>query len=117
MRVQLQGQHLRLRLQEDELRQLLDGGTVENRTTLPDGRRITQQVHLAQAIAWHAQTMTWRIALPAMDVRAYAGRLPTREGLDYTLATPEGEPLALRFDVDVRDSARRRHARPDASGG
>jgi len=107
----MQGQHLRLRLQEDELRQLLDGGTVENRTALPDGQQATQQVHLAQALAWHGESRAWRIALPAVDVHGYAKRLPTREGLRYTLDTPHGGTLELQFDVDVRDSTRKRMPR------
>lgn len=117
MRVQMQEQHLRLRLQEDELRQLLDGGTVENRTTLPDGQHATQQVHLAQSIAWHADAGAWRIALPAVDVHGYARRLPTRDGLRYTLDTPQGGSLELQFDVDVRDSTRKRMPRREQDAG
>lgn len=110
MRVQMQARSLRLRLQEDELHRLLDGDTVENRTPLPDGRQAVQQVHLARATAWQSEDTTWRIALPVADVADYATRLPTRDGLRYSLDTSDGA-LELQFDVDVRDSVRRRHPR------
>lgn len=108
MRVQLQGQHLRLRLQEAELHSLLDGGTVENRTVLPDGHTFVQQVRLADAVAWHAEGLTWRIDLHAAAVRAYSARLPTRDGIHVSIVTPEQVMLEVQFDVDVRDSTRQR---------
>ncbi|MDA3914986.1 hypothetical protein [Oleiagrimonas sp.] len=111
MRVQMQDQHLRLRLQEDEFRQLLEGGTVENRTHLPDGQQAVQQVHLADAVAWDAEPSLWRVALPAAELRAYAGRLPTRDGLHFTLSSMDVPDLQLQFDVDVRDSTRTRMPR------
>lgn len=105
----MQGQRLRLRLQEDEFRALLDGVAACNRTRLPDGGEAVQEIHLAQAAAWHANGATWSIALPAESVRAYAQRLPTREGLHFTLDTAGSEPLEVLFDVDVRDSVKQRH--------
>lgn len=108
MRVQMQGQHLRFRLQDAEFRRLLGGGTVENRTVLPDGRRIVQRVSLAATAGWHADGSTWRIDVPDAEVRAYGTRLPTREGLHFALPVPGGTALDVQFDVDVRDRARTR---------
>jgi hypothetical protein len=34
--------------------------------------------------------------------------LPSRDGLSFELAVPAGDALRILFDVDVRDSVRRR---------
>jgi len=108
MRVQLEGQTLRLRVDEAELTQLLAGGVAENRTRLPDGRQEIQHVHLAHQLAWQREDAHWHIGLPDAEVRALSARLPSREGLHFELATPESGKLDILFDVDVRDSARKR---------
>jgi hypothetical protein len=108
MRVQLEGQTLRLRIDEAELTQMLAGGTAENRTRLPDGRQEVQQVRLADAAGWQRDDAQWRIDLPDADVRALSARLPSRDGLQFSLPTPDGGTLQILFDVDVRDSARKR---------
>lgn len=102
MRVQQQGQAVRLRVDEAELAQLLAGGTVENLTRWPDGRGEAQRVALGAAHAWQRGGDGWRMQLADADVRALAARLPSRDGLAFAL-----DGLEVTFDVDVRDSARR----------
>lgn len=114
MKVQLQGQTLRLRIDEAELAQLLDGATVGNRTQWPDGRTETQALALGDAAAWQRDGDGWRAVLHAGEVRAFAARLPSRDGLSLALPVPGAEPLQLLFDVDVRDSVRQR--RPKKEG-
>ena len=116
MRVQLEGQSLRLRIDEDELARLLDGGSVDNRTSLPDGHVQMQQLSLASRIDWRRENTVWHISLPEKEVRSLSERLPTRDGLQFSLSTSSGEILQIVFDVDVRDSARRRlpKAKPEA---
>jgi uncharacterized protein YhdP len=108
MRVQLEGQTLRLRVDEAELAQLLAGGVAENRTRLPDGREELQQIRLASQLGWRRDDAHWHIDLPDADVRALSARLPSRDGLHFDLPVPAGGKLDLLFDVDVRDSARKR---------
>jgi hypothetical protein len=108
MRVQLEGQTLRLRIDEAELSHMLGGGVAENHTRWPDGRHDIQQVRLAPQLGWQRDDTLWRIDLPDTDVRALSARLPSREGLHFDLPTPDGGTLQLLFDVDVRDSARKR---------
>ncbi|GAB2561041.1 hypothetical protein ISP15_15780 [Dyella jejuensis] len=112
MRVQLEGQALRLRIDETELTRLLAGDAVENRTQLPDGQVEAQQVRLASCIAWRRHQAGWRIELPEAQVRALSERLPSRDGLQFELAVTDGHALQLLFDVDVRDSARKRLRKP-----
>lgn len=108
MRVQLEGQSLRLRIDEAELAGLLAGGSVENRTASPDGHIHVQQIRLGSSITWQCEGAVWRIGLPEADVRALSERLPSRDGLQFALSTPDGGSLQILFDVDVRDSARKR---------
>ncbi len=112
MRVQLEGQTFRLRIDEAELAQLLAGNTVENRTSLPYGRVEIQQLRLATRLDWQRDDATWHIDLPQTDVHALSARLPSREGLNFHLPTPGDAILQILFDVDVRDSTRRRMHKP-----
>lgn len=118
MKVQLDGQHLRLRIDEDELARLLAGHAVIARTRF-GGRfavSATLRVDARTEPALEGDVEDWRFILPADEVRALAGRLPTREGLGWTLpsARDAAGTLELRFDVDVRDSARRLRERKDS---
>jgi hypothetical protein len=118
MRVQLEGQTLRLRIDEAELAQLLAGTAVENCTRLPDGRIEIQRLRLAALLGWRRDDAVWHIDVPESDVRALSARLPSREGLHFDLPRPHGEMLQLLLDVDVRDSARHRlhkHSKGDAA--
>jgi len=49
--------------------------------------------------------------LPEAAVCDHAGRLPTRDGLRFLLpGRSPGDELTLLFDVDVRDSVKRRRS-------
>ncbi|MBQ4855859.1 hypothetical protein IMW82_14390 [Rhodanobacter sp. B2A1Ga4] len=110
MKVQLQGQALRLRIDEAELAQLLAGAAVGNETRWPDGRVERQQLALAHGHGWQRDGDGWRVVLDESEVRALGARLPSREGLSLSLPTQDGEALQVLFDVDVRDSVRQRRA-------
>lgn len=112
MRVQLTGQTLRLRVDEPELQRLLQGEGVDNTTRWPDGETGQQRLTLGDDAAWQRTAEGWTVTLPTAEVRALAERLPSREGLTFALAVPQhDDPLQLCFDVDVRDSTRRRYGR------
>lgn len=121
MKVQLLGQSLRLRLDEDELAALLAGAVVANETALA-GAALRQTLRLGPGgPAVEAAPGDWAFTLPEAEVRAYAARLPSREGLAFRLGEG-GAALALAFEVDVRDSVRRRgpparRGRPGGGGG
>jgi uncharacterized protein YhdP len=108
MRVQMEGQTLRLRVNEAELAQLLAGDTSENRTVLPDGRTHVQCIRLADSLTWRHADDAWNIDLPRADVYALSQRLPSRDGLRFHFQSSASQALEVLFDVDVRDSARRR---------
>jgi hypothetical protein len=112
MKLQIEGQKLRVRIDEDELARLLAGEVVETGTQFADAFAIRFEVRAIQgAASFSGQADTWLISLPMAAVREHAQRLPTREGLRYSLARKDSaESLDMLFDVDVRDSVIRRRS-------
>lgn len=111
MKLQIQSQHLRVRVDEDELAKLMAGGTLVDTTAFGQSFSMRYALRLvAQPLAALGGTSDrWEISLPETEVRDHAARLPTREGLRFALPTgTDSDPLELLFDVDVRDSVRRR---------
>jgi len=113
MKLQIEGQHLRVRIDEDELAQLLAGDVVDAQSYFADAFAIGFELALIDAdeARFSGQAGAWRIELPQVAVREHVDRLPTREGLCFTLPANNGkDELTLLFDVDVRDSVRRRRS-------
>jgi hypothetical protein len=111
MKVQIDGQHLRLRIDEAELAALRDGATLENTTRLGDVAW-RQRLRLTDAGEPLLQTSAgnWVVEIPRPMLEAYAARLPCREGLALPLRSGGGPAIELVLEVDVRDSVRRRGA-------
>ena len=112
MKLQISNQQWRLRVSEDELQQLRDGHALISTSTLSDDAVFRFGLELAPASQAGVVTDdgSWRISLPAAPVEAYVQRLPCRDGLDFVLPGKADAALQLTFEVDVRDSARRRGA-------
>jgi hypothetical protein len=113
MKFQIEGQKLRIRIDEDELARLLAGEALNARTGFADVFAISFEVRTtpADGATFSGQADAWQIGLPDAALREHASRLPTREGLHYTLAAKgNGDALELLFDVDVRDSVRHRRS-------
>lgn len=111
MKWQIDGQKLRVRIDEDELAILLAGDMLETRTQFATAFALRCALGLVPGadVALSGAADAWRIGLPDATVRAHAARLPTREGLRFALpGKGDGDTLELLFDVDVRDSVRRR---------
>lgn len=106
MKLQIQGQKLRFRLDEAELARLLTGETISNATELGLEVDFCQSLSLHASSAPKLETTSseWRLFLPESTVRDYVVRLPCREALCFELAREGGKVLSLRFEVDVRDS-------------
>lgn len=108
MKVQLQGQSLRLRIGEDELARLLAGERVENATTAGVGAILRHRLRMvAGDVPTFDAEQAWDFGLPEAAVRDYVSRLPCRDALEFTLPCSD-TALMLSFEVDVRDSVRRR---------
>ncbi|MHA6203636.1 hypothetical protein ACXU4B_04325 [Dyella soli] len=111
MKLQIEGQNLRVRIGEEELSRLLAGHAVEARTSFAQAFVLgcTLQLGPGDAAEVSGTPGAWHIRIPQAAVVAHAARLPTREGLRFELAGgADGDALVLLFDVDVRDSVRQR---------
>ncbi|TAN07557.1 MAG: hypothetical protein EPN38_04980 [Rhodanobacteraceae bacterium] len=117
MRVQFQAQSLRLRIDEAELARLLDGEMLVNTTCWPDGSTTQQRLAVSKANGWRRDGSGWCVMLAEASVRALASRLPSRDGLHTELPVPDGAPLEVLFDIDVRDSTHRRFPEKPANRG
>jgi len=109
MKVQMQGQALRIRISEAELARLLDGGAVENLTRLP-GAVAHHQLRTAEdgKPTLAAAPGGWIFSLPRGELEPYVAKLPCRDGLVVRLQVEAGAELEVEFEVDVRDSVRSR---------
>ena len=112
MKLQLQGQRLRLRIDEAELERLLAGAAIVNTTELGAGVQFRQLVnlHADPQPSLRATPGEWHVGLPAAHVRDYVQRLPCREALAFELVFDGGAVASLQFEVDVRDSLQVRGA-------
>lgn len=110
MRVQIQGQEVRFRIDEAELATLLDGREVVNNTWFGPHAGVVQRLgtYAAAVPSFEAMHDQWHLLLPESALRAHAGRLPCKDGLMFELERGGGLAMTIRFDVDVRDSARMR---------
>lgn len=110
MKVQLQRQRLRLRIDERQLAVLRAGQAVENLTRLAPGITCRQVVTLGHeaAACMEVSPEAWVLRVPRTALEAYAARLPCRDGLELVLPAGDGEVLQVSFEVDVRDSVRSR---------
>lgn len=110
MKLQLSDQHWRVRISEDELTGLREGQALISTSSLPGDAALCFAVKLVAAD--HATVDDhegrWNIALPASLVEAYVQRLPCREGVTFSVPVSADTVLEIVFEVDVRDSVRRR---------
>lgn len=103
MKVQIEGQHLRWRVSAEECAKLLAGARLSDRTLLGSkALERTLELHAGEAVL-ELESGALHVRLPQSDVAALSERLPSRDGLSYRI-----EGVALTFDVDLRDSPRRR---------
>lgn len=111
MKVQLQHQSVRIRVDEGELAKLLAGEALGNITRFGLAPPWAVLLHLGPQdtaeIVYKGTTPL--VVLPAALISAYQERLPCRDGLSFQLAQGQ-ETLHLQFDVDIRDSMRQRGA-------
>ncbi|WP_257389580.1 hypothetical protein [Tahibacter caeni] len=116
MKLQLEGQRLRFRIDEAELARLLAGDTLVDQTRLGPVQASERRLQLhdddALALDWNIDGIT--LALPRAAVQDYVAGLPRRDALRLTLGDAS-TALDLDFEVDVRDSVRTR--RPRATRG
>ena len=113
MKVQIEGQHIRFRIDEEELTCLLLGEPLTMTTQLLHGqcwRFGIAVIDQPECNLVHIKE-NWILQIPAQSLQDYVSRLPCREGLEDRLVLPNGSHLMLNFQVDVRDSIQQRGPR------
>ena len=116
MKLQVDGDQLRLRLTEAELARLGMDGELEQAVPCPDGTAARCRLRLLETAATAAcegNLMDLQVALPRGAFLAFAAERPRRDGFAFACG-----PLRVTVEVDVRDSHRMRgaHDRPAHSG-
>lgn len=113
MKLQLQGQGMRLRVDEAELARLLAGEAVVNRIELGATVEFSQSLILGAGVTPSLAVIdgSWNVELPRNAVEAYAAQLPCRHALAFELELGGTEKVGVDFEVDVRDSLKTRGLR------
>lgn len=110
MKLQIQEQTLRFRIDESELATLLSEEVLVNTLRLPNGEPFVQSLSLvtAETAALETNAQHWCLKLPKAMVETYVERLPCRDALSFTMGNTDSMPLTVHFEVDVRDSVKKR---------
>lgn len=110
MKLQIQEQTLRFRIDESELETLLCEDVLVNTLRLPNGESFVHLLSLvmAETAALETHALNWCLKLPKAMVEAYVERLPCRDAPSFTLGSTDLLPLTVQFEVDVRDSVKKR---------
>jgi hypothetical protein len=109
MKLHIHMQQLRLRIDEEELGRLRRGEALSSETHLPGQAGVFRwSLRLDEQASMVVDHGGWRFVLPEASIDDYVKQLPSRKGLDFIFGTEAGTDIALSFEVDVRDSARRR---------
>ncbi|GAB1596387.1 hypothetical protein [Lysobacter claricitrinus] len=106
MKVQFDGDEVRVRLTRAEFDSLRDGARLRVRLDWPRGAW-SLAVAVADAFALNGEGGDVDVVLPRADLDDLASRLPARDGLHYMVDRPDGA-LALRIEVDLHDGRARR---------
>ena len=111
MKVQLQSDALRLRVDEAELARLLAGQTLCLQTWLHGRPVFALELHSGAALALAVDAI-WQCVLPMPALREYAETLPRRDALALFPDAADAASLRIDFEVDVRDSRKQRGPAP-----
>ena len=118
MKLQLSDNSVRIRITEQELSSLRAAVLVQQKTVFPDGQQWQYAVRSVPGNASKIRVDGTQLTLdiPQAELEDYIQRLPTRQGLVWSLAVSDQQTLEVRFDVDVRDSVQVRGAQPRGKG-
>lgn len=109
MKLQIQQQSLRFRIDEDELARLLEHGVCASTTWLGNSRSIAQTLQLIDAAPATLEVGDGCITarLPREDFAAFAAERPRRDGFVFEVDAGAHAPLQVCVEIDVRDSRRK----------
>lgn len=109
MRVQLEEDTIRVRIDEDELSELLQDIALLGSTAF--GRAFTMRYAIDatdNGCILSGTAHEWRMEVPREALLDLQSRLPSKDGLVFDIPGYDTVATTVRFDVDVKDSLRRR---------
>lgn len=113
MKMQVQGQSVRLRLSEDELGSLLVHGEFSDVTALGSMAPWVRRLLLVEGDSpgFQREGDVWCFLIPRPGFEIFAAERPRRDGHGLVIPGGDGDaPLELSVEVDVRDSRKRLRA-------
>lgn len=110
MRVQLENDTVRVRIDEDELAELLGNVALLGSTAFGKAfvMRYSVDATDGDACTLEGNAHEWRLKVPMSELSALQSRLPSKDGLVFDIPGHDTVATTVRFDVDVKDSLRRR---------
>jgi hypothetical protein len=110
MRVQLENDTIRVRIDEDELAELLDNVALMGSTAF--GRAFTMRYAIdatnGPACVLDGNAHEWRLEVPLAHLAELKARLPAKDGLVYDIPGNDTVATTVVLDVDIKDSLKRR---------
>ncbi|KAF1003595.1 MAG: hypothetical protein GAK28_04574 [Luteibacter sp.] len=110
MRVQLENDTIRVRIDEDELGELLDNVALLGSTAF--GKAFTMRYAIdateRDACVLDGNAHEWRLEVPRTQLLDLKARLPSKDGLIFDIPGLDTVATKVLFDVDVKDSLKRR---------
>ncbi|URX64414.1 hypothetical protein KR767_10365 [Luteibacter anthropi] len=110
MRVQLEDDTIRVRIDEDELAELLDDVALLGSTAF--GKAFTMRYAIdatgRDTCVLDGTAHEWTLEIPRVQLLALKERLPSKDGLVFDIPGLDTVATKVLFDVDVKDSLRRR---------
>jgi hypothetical protein len=119
VRVQLENDTVRIRIDEDELAAVLGGAVLKGSTCFGTVflMRYSLQADAGGHCSVEGRANAWRVKVPTTDLAGLKSRLPSKEGLVFDLRENGQVTTTVRVDVDVKDSLRRRRERVPREAG
>ncbi|KJV37255.1 hypothetical protein [Luteibacter yeojuensis] len=110
MRVQLENDTIRVRIDEDELGELLDDVALLGSTAF--GRAFTMRYAIdatgSGLCTLDGDAHEWRLEVPRARLLELKARLPSKDGLLFDIPGLDTVATTVLLDVDVKDSLKRR---------
>jgi hypothetical protein len=112
MRVQLENDTIRVRIDEDELGELLDDVALLGSTAFGRAFIMRYSVDATEAATCELEgnAHEWRLLVPRTQLLELKARLPSKDGLVFDIAGHDTVATTVLFDVDVKDSIKRRRS-------
>jgi hypothetical protein len=110
MRVQLENDTVRVRIDEDELAELLGDVALIGSTAFGTAFIMRYAINATGngACTLSGTAHEWRLGVPRSSLAELQARLPSKDGLVFDIPGYDTVATTVRFDVDIKDSLRRR---------